>query len=88
MLTAPVTLAVIAITVLVSFLAWSKPALMERLILWPPAVSRKGQYDRLVVYGLVHADGMHLFFNMFTLFFFGGFVECCERVDIHRDQHR
>ena len=24
---------------------------------------------------LVHADGMHLFFNMFTLFFFGGQME-------------
>ncbi|PNS07629.1 rhomboid family intramembrane serine protease [Solilutibacter silvestris] len=69
------TLIVVAITVIVSYLAWQRPALMSRLILWPPAVSRNNQYDRLVTYGFIHADGMHLFFNMFTLYFFGRVVE-------------
>lgn len=69
------TLIVVAITVIVSLLAWQKPALMARLILWPPAISRSKQYDRLVTYGFIHADGMHLFFNMFTLYFFGRVVE-------------
>ncbi len=69
------TLIVVAITVVISFLAWQKPALMARLILWPPAVNRSKQYDRLVTYGFIHADGMHLFFNMFTLYFFGRIVE-------------
>ena len=71
----PMTLIVVAITVVVSYLAWQKPALMSRLILWPPAVNRSKQYDRLVTYGFIHADGMHLFFNMFTLYFFGRVVE-------------
>ena len=71
----PMTIVVVALTAVVSYLAWQKPALMSRLILWPPAVARSNQYDRLVTYGFIHADGMHLFFNMFTLYFFGRVVE-------------
>ena len=69
------TLIVIAATVLVSWQAFEKPALLERLILWPPAIERKKQYDRLLTHGFVHADWQHLLFNMITLFFFGRAVE-------------
>lgn len=68
------TLLLIAVTVIVSFMAFGNRQLMEALILWPPAV-RRGQYYRLVSYGMVHADGTHLLFNMFTLFFFGRAME-------------
>ena len=63
---APVNTAliIIAITCVVSFVAFNNAALMERLILWPPAVSRGKQYWRLVSYGLVHASPGHLIFNM------------------------
>ncbi|TWI12070.1 rhomboid family intramembrane serine protease [Aerolutibacter ruishenii] len=69
------TLALIVVTVLVSWLAFDRPRLMERLILWPPAIDRKHQYDRLVTHGFVHADWQHLLFNMITLFFFGRVIE-------------
>ena len=69
------TLAIIAITCVVSFLAFGNGRLLERLILWPPAISRQGQYYRLVSYGLVHASPAHLIFNMITLFFFGRIIE-------------
>ena len=36
---------------------------------------RQGQWYRLLSYGLVHADGMHLAFNMITLYFFGSLME-------------
>ena len=65
-----VTLLIIAVTCVVSFAAFSDRRLFDALILWPPAV-RRGQYYRLLSYGLIHADGAHLFFNMFTLYFFG-----------------
>ena len=71
----PVNLLLIAITALVSWMAFNNRALADRLILWPPAVDRKRQYDRLVTYGFIHADWMHLIFNMVTLFFFGGQIE-------------
>jgi membrane associated rhomboid family serine protease len=72
---APQTLILIAITVVVSWLAFSRPKLLDRLTLWPPAIDRKHEYDRLVTHGFVHADWMHLFFNMFTLYFFGPLAE-------------
>lgn len=71
----PVTLVLIAITVLVSWQAFEKPRLLGRLILWPPAVDRHRQYDRLLTHGFIHADWQHLLFNMITLFFFGGTIE-------------
>ena len=70
-----VTLAIVAVTVLVSWQAFGNRRLLERLLLWPPAVERQRQYDRLVTHGFVHADWQHLLFNMITLYFFGRGVE-------------
>ncbi|QGW65491.1 rhomboid family intramembrane serine protease [Lysobacter soli] len=69
------TFALIAVTVLVSWLAFERPALLDRLILWPPAIDRKKQYDRLLTHGFIHADWSHLLFNMITLYFFGREIE-------------
>ena len=69
------TIVIVAITVLVSWRAFNDRALMERMILWPPAVERRKQYDRLLGYGFVHADWMHLAFNMITLWSVGSAVE-------------
>lgn len=71
----PATLLLIAVTVLVSWLAFNNPRLADRLILWPPAIDRRHQYDRLVTHGFIHADFQHLLFNMITLYFFGRAVE-------------
>jgi membrane associated rhomboid family serine protease len=70
-----VTFLLIGITVLVSWQAFNNPRLLERLILWPPAIERNRQYERLVTHGFIHADGQHLLFNMITLFFFGRVIE-------------
>lgn len=69
------TFAIIAVTVLVSWLAFERPRLLDRLLLWPPAIDRQRQWDRLVTHGFVHADWMHLLFNMITLYFFGRVIE-------------
>ncbi len=71
----PITYALIAITCLVSWLAFNNRKLADRLILWPPAIDKHRQYDRLVTYGFIHADFMHLLFNMMTLYFFGRQIE-------------
>jgi len=70
-----ITYVLIAVTVLVSWQAFEKRRLYERLVLWPPGVERFRQYDRLLTHGFVHADWMHLLFNMITLYFFGRAVE-------------
>lgn len=79
-----VNLAIVAVTVLVSWMAFNNPRLAERLILWPPAIDRGKQYDRLVTHGFIHADWMHLLFNMITLWSFGGAMETffAERIGI------
>ena len=71
----PVTFIIIAITGIVSFMAFKNSRLMNDLILWPPAITRQHEYHRLVTYGVVHADFGHLFFNMLTLYFFGQVME-------------
>jgi len=71
----PITLALIAITALVSWRAFNDRRLADRMILWPPAISRHREYWRLLSYGLIHADFPHLLFNMITLFFFGRMIE-------------
>lgn len=68
------SITLIIITVIVSLLAFSNQNIMNRLIFWPPAM-KKGQFDRFITHGFVHADGAHLLFNMITLFFFGSAIE-------------
>ena len=70
-----ITLAIIVITAVVSYMAFNNSRLMNDLILWPPAITRQREYHRLVTYGVVHADFGHLLFNMITLFFFGWAME-------------
>ncbi len=66
-----VLILILVLTCVVSFIAFSNRKVMDDLILWPPAITRKREYYRLLTYGLIHADGMHLLFNMLTLYFFG-----------------
>ena len=71
----PINLLLVALTVIVSWVAFSNRKLAARLVLWPPAIDRHRQYERLLTYGFIHADIGHLAFNMITLFFFGGLIE-------------
>jgi membrane associated rhomboid family serine protease len=74
-MTIPLTILLVAATALVSWMAFNNHRLMDRLMLWPPAIDRHHQYDRLLTHGFVHADWQHLLFNMITLYFFGRAVE-------------
>ncbi|MEO5704465.1 MAG: rhomboid family intramembrane serine protease [Candidatus Limnocylindrales bacterium] len=72
---------VMAITVIVSFLAFQVPDLFERLAMIRSAV-RDGEFYRLVSVVLVHAPGnptpwfsLHLLLNMYALFIVGPVVE-------------
>lgn len=68
------TILLILINVAISIWAWKDRRVMNRLLLWAPAV-KDGQYDRFIGSGFIHADGWHLLFNMMTLFFFGLAIE-------------
>lgn len=68
------TLVIIIMTVAVSIFAWRSPTFLNRLV-FDPLLVKKGQIDRFITYGFIHAHGWHLFFNMFMLFFFGQAIE-------------
>lgn len=69
-----ITLAIIVITVLISYQAFRDHGLADKLIFQPAAV-RDGEWYRLFTYGVLHGDFTHLFFNMFTFYLFGSSVE-------------
>jgi membrane associated rhomboid family serine protease len=71
----PITISIIAITCIISFAGFSNPKIINELIFWPPAITNHRQYYRFVTCGFVHANLMHLGFNMFTLYFFGRIME-------------
>ncbi len=69
------TTLIIAITVIISVMAWNNYSLMNRWIMNPFNIVKQGQYYRLITSGFLHADWSHLIFNMISLYFFGGFIE-------------
>lgn len=71
----PITILLIAVNVLVSLLGFSNASFVDKTILWPYRIKRERQYYRMITSGFLHADFVHLFFNMFTLFFFGRNIE-------------
>ncbi len=61
---------IFVLTIAISLLALNSPALVDKMVLRPYWVVRKNQWDRLITSGFVHADFMHLLFNMISFFFF------------------
>ena len=61
---------VIAITCITSYIGFQKPELFQKYKFEVGAIQRRKEYIRLISAGFLHADFMHLFFNMLTLYFF------------------
>jgi membrane associated rhomboid family serine protease len=70
-----ITLTIIVLTCLISAAAFNNIGITDALIFWPPAINIRHQYYRFFTCGLIHADFMHLAFNMITLYFFGKIME-------------
>lgn len=66
----PATTLLIGSVVVVSVLGWLSDSLKGALLLRPYLVRSRGEVHRLLTAGWVHADVLHLAFNMITLFFF------------------
>jgi len=66
----PVSSFIFAITLATSIWAFSNDNLYGNLVLHPYSVWRKRRIYTILTSGLTHGDYMHLFFNMFTYFFF------------------
>ena len=70
-----ITLSIIIITCAITLTGFKNGKVVDELIFWPPAITKKHQYYRFITCGLIHADYMHLIFNMLTLYFFGTVME-------------
>ncbi|MFM1794503.1 MAG: hypothetical protein RL642_888 [Bacteroidota bacterium] len=66
---------IILLTVLISWMAFSKPQLREDLLFWPYLIKRNNQWYRFITHGALHADTMHLIFNMVSFYSFGAALE-------------
>ncbi|SMO66903.1 Rhomboid family protein [Chryseobacterium rhizoplanae] len=64
----------IAITAIISFIAFNNPAITEKYKFSVGAILHRKEYIRLLSSGFLHADIMHLVFNMLTLYFFAPIV--------------
>jgi len=69
------TLIFLVANVVLSVYAFSNESFLRWGILHSGAVLKQQEYHRILVSGFLHADPMHLLFNMITLFFFGPAVE-------------
>lgn len=69
------TVVIILITIITSYLGFKKPELLNRWMFTPYLIKNRNQWDRFILSGFIHKDSMHLLFNMFTFYFFGGVVE-------------
>ena len=70
-----ITLSLLLFTTLVSIGGFSNRKLIDDLIFYPPAITKRNQWYRFFTCGLIHADWGHLLFNMLSLYLFGEVVE-------------
>ena len=68
-----VTIVIIAANVIISYKGFGDYSFFERYKFNVGAI-RRGEQIRMFSSGFLHADTMHLFFNMFTLYFFAEVV--------------
>jgi membrane associated rhomboid family serine protease len=75
-LDAPVTLTLVFANVAISLWAfYSNPVYFNNLAEWPYQIVHEKKWYQMITSAFIHANFMHLFFNMFALFTFGTFLE-------------
>ena len=68
-----VTIIIIAANVIISYKGFSDYSFFDKYKFQVGAVQR-GEQIRMVSSGFLHADTAHLFFNMFSLYFFADVI--------------
>ena len=70
-----ITLIIVAATAIISFLGFSNPQIIDKYIFNGPAITKNKQWYRFISSGFIHADLMHLAFNMLAFYSFGKMLE-------------
>lgn len=66
----PVASLIFLFTIITSIYAFNDHTLYGKFMLHPYSIARKYKWYTFITSGLIHADWMHLIFNMMTFFFF------------------
>lgn len=69
-----VTIIIIGVNALTSIIGFNNPVFFDRYKFSTYAILKQKQWDRLVTSAFLHADWMHLIFNILTLYFFAPFI--------------
>lgn len=72
---APVASIIFVFTLVTSLYAFYDQSLYGKFMLHPYSVSKGNKVFTLITSGLIHADWMHLFFNLFTFYAFAFMLE-------------
>lgn len=70
-----ITNLIILLTVVSSVLAFGNKTLFDNCLFNPYDIFYRKHYYRFITAGFIHADILHLFFNMYALYLFGSNVE-------------
>jgi membrane associated rhomboid family serine protease len=70
-----ITNIIIAITSIISLIAFNNPDLKFKFMFYPYQIKRNNEHQRFLSHAFIHGDYIHLFFNMFTLYSFGNLLE-------------
>ena len=71
----PVTLFLLVVTVATSIAGFYDRNLIAKLVFDPYLIKHKGQWYRFITGAFIHANWLHLIFNMWGLYAFGRMVE-------------
>ncbi len=74
-MTISITIAIIAVTVLASFASFNNEELNYKLSFSPYLVKQNNEWWRIFTHAFIHADHLHLFFNMYVFYNFGELIE-------------
>ncbi|MFN6038696.1 MAG: rhomboid family intramembrane serine protease [Bacteroidota bacterium] len=69
------TFGLIGFTVLFSFLSFGNESKLSKYAFTPYLIKNNREHYRFLSHAFIHADEMHLFFNMLGLYFFGTYLE-------------
>ena len=75
-----ITYIIIGFTCLLSYQAFNDQGLFHRLLFNPYQINSRKEWYRFFTHGVVHANYLHLIFNMYALYLFGMKVELIFRV--------
>lgn len=71
----PITFSLIISIGFISWSAFRKTELYEKLIFWPAVIKEDGSWFRFISSGFIHANWAHLLINLWVLWIFGRYVE-------------